>query len=54
MQSLAAVEAAPAGAMRQAASALPPAVLQAIDARIAGDPLDAARKRQARDRGWRR
>jgi hypothetical protein len=37
---------------RQAASALPPAVLQAIDARIAGAPLDAAGEQRALQRGW--
>jgi hypothetical protein len=40
--------------VRQAASALPPAVLSAVDQRIAGDALDPVRERQARDRGWRR
>ena len=42
------------GEMRQAASALPPAVLDAVDARIAGDALDAAQERTARDRGWKK
>jgi len=37
---------------RQAGSALPPAVLDAIDARIAGPTLDAAAERAARDGGW--
>jgi hypothetical protein len=41
------------GLVRQAASAMPPAVLQAIDARIEGDPLDATAERVARDAGWR-
>ena len=45
---------APASAVRQAASALPPAVLSAVDQRIVGDALDASRERQARDSGWRR
>jgi hypothetical protein len=54
VQTLAAVEAVPAGAVRQAATALPPAVLEAVDKRIAGDALDPARERQARDEGWRR
>jgi len=40
------------GSYRQAGSALPPAVLDAIDARIAGAPLDAAGERAARERGW--
>lgn len=43
--------AAPAG-YRMAASAAP-AVLQAIDERIAGQPLDAAAERQALQRNWR-
>jgi len=38
---------------RQAGSALPAAVLEAIDARIAGAALDAAAERAARDRDWR-
>ncbi|MES2859411.1 MAG: hypothetical protein V4704_09560 [Pseudomonadota bacterium] len=45
--------AAPEAELRQAATALPPAVLEAIDARISGDPLDAAQEQQARDAGWR-
>lgn len=40
------------GGYRQAGSALPPAVLDAIDARIAGAPLDAAGEAEARSRGW--
>jgi hypothetical protein len=40
------------GGYRQAGSALPPAVLDAIDARIAGKPLDAAGETAARARGW--
>lgn len=43
--------AAPAG-YRMAASAAP-AVLQAIDERIAGQPLDAAAERQVLQRNWR-
>jgi hypothetical protein len=38
---------------RQAATALPPLVLQAVEAAMAGDPLDAAREAQARDHDWR-
>lgn len=41
------------GDMRQAASALPPAVQQAIDARLKGDVFDASQERAARDAGWR-
>ena len=40
------------GGYRQAGSALPPAVLDAIDARIDGAPLDAAGEEAARRRGW--
>lgn len=45
--------AAPAGELRQAAVALPPAVLAEIEHRIAGEPLDADAERAARDAGWR-
>lgn len=40
------------GAYRQAGSALPAAVLDAIDGRIAGRALDAQAERAARARGW--
>jgi anti-sigma factor RsiW len=40
------------GAYRQAGSAMPAAVLDAIDQRIAGPALDAPAERAARDRGW--
>jgi anti-sigma factor RsiW len=55
VQTLAAADSAsqPIG-MRQAASALPRAVLDAVDAQIAGPALDAAGERAARDAGWRR
>jgi len=47
-------EARPAGGeLRLASSPLPPAVLSEVDARLQGDPLDAAGERQARDAGWR-
>ncbi|MGQ0384376.1 MAG: anti-sigma factor family protein [Gammaproteobacteria bacterium] len=36
----------------QPASAMPMAVLQAVDAAIAGEPLDAAGEKAARDAGW--
>jgi hypothetical protein len=39
---------------RTAASALPPAVLAAVDAMNSGEVLDAAAERAARDRGWKR
>ncbi len=42
---------AAAGDLRQAASP-PPAVLQAIEARIAGEALDATGEEKARDAGW--
>ena len=42
-----------AGELRQAAAALPPAVLAEVDARLAGEPADAAQERAARDAGWR-
>jgi hypothetical protein len=41
-------------AYRQAGSELPPAVLDAIDARIQGPTLDARAEGLARDRGWER
>jgi anti-sigma factor RsiW len=40
------------GAYRPAASALPPAVARAVDALIAGEPLDAAGEAAARAAGW--
>jgi hypothetical protein len=54
LQSVAAAASAPDGAMRQAETALPRAVLEVVDQRIAGNALDAAAERQARDGGWRR
>jgi hypothetical protein len=47
-------DAPPAGGMRQAATALPRPVLDAVDARIAGTAFDAAKETQARDRRWAR
>jgi hypothetical protein len=41
-----------AGGYRQAGSALPAAVLDAVDERIAGKPLDAAGEEAARSHGW--
>jgi len=49
---MAQAEQAQAGAYRQAGSAMPAAVLDAIDQRIAGGTLDAPAERAARDRGW--
>jgi hypothetical protein len=54
LQLLAQGEGATGGAYRQAASAMPPAVLDAIDARIAGAALDASAERAALQRGWAR
>ena len=54
VQTLVAAERQPTGAMRQAASPLPRAVLDAVDQRIDGAALDARREKQARDRGWQR
>jgi hypothetical protein len=42
------------GAYRQAGSAMPPAVLEAIDARAAGSSLDAQGEQAAAQRGWTR
>jgi hypothetical protein len=51
---LAQAPAQPGGALRQAASPMPPALLQAIDSEIAGPPLDAAAEQLAIQRGWTR
>lgn len=45
--------AAASGELRQASTPLPAAVLAEMDARIQGEPLDAASERAARDAGWR-
>lgn len=42
-----------AGELRQAASPLPTAVLEAVDAQLAGQALDAAAEAKAREAGWR-
>lgn len=47
------MEAPAEGDIRQAASALPPVVQQAIDARLAGEVFDVSQERAARDAGWR-
>lgn len=54
VQTLVAAERPAAGTMRQAASALPRTVLDAVDQRIDGAALDASGERQARGRGWQR
>lgn len=51
---LAASVASGAGAYRQASSAMPSAVLDAIDERIAGKALDANAERAASRQGWQR
>ena len=45
---------AASGGVRQAASALPSMLLNEIDARIAGVPLNSAQETSAREGGWRR
>ena len=45
---------AASGAYRTAATALPPALLESIDALREGDALDAEAERQARARNWQR
>ena len=52
-QVVAAGPAAGAG-MRQAATALPPAVLAAVETAMAGETLNAEQEKAARDAGWRR
>ena len=56
LQALAPSEAAsaPPGAYRQAATALPRALLPVVERLRDGEALDAAGERAARDRGWRR
>lgn len=54
LQQVAAVEAPAASGMRQAASALPPSVLAAVDASMAGEALDAEQEKAARDAGWKK
>lgn len=49
----AAAEQAPTSEMRQAGSPLPRAVLDAVDARIAGAVLTADEVKHAQERGWR-
>lgn len=54
VQSLATVDATAGGEVRQAATALPRAVLDAVEQRMAGDALNGQGERTARDKGWRR
>jgi hypothetical protein len=51
LQQVAAVSAS-GGGMRQAASSLPPSVLAAVDAAMAGEALNAEQEKAARDAGW--
>ena len=51
LQQVAAVSAV-GGGMRQAASSLPPSVLAAVDAAMAGEALNADQEKAARDAGW--
>lgn len=52
LQQVAAVNAQARG-LRQAASSLPPSVLAAVDAAMAGEALNADQEKAARDAGWR-
>lgn len=54
VQALVAGAPGPTGAMRPAASDLPPALLTIVDGRIEGAALDAVAERAARERGWKR
>jgi hypothetical protein len=54
IQTVTGAEPVPGAAMKQATSSLPRAVLDAVDARMAGDALNATQEREARDRAWRR
>jgi hypothetical protein len=51
---MAQVEQKSSGVYQQAGSAMPAAVSEAIDARIAGQTLDAQAEQLARNKGWRR
>lgn len=54
VQQVSSVDAQTTGPVRQAASALPPALLEAVDQRMANGTLDAAAERQARAQAWHR
>ena len=54
VQVLARGETVTSGAYRQAGSALPKAVRQAVEETISGDPLDAQGEAEAKSKGWRR
>jgi anti-sigma factor RsiW len=53
IEALAQGEPAADGGYRLAGSALPPLIVQAVEAQIEGDPLDASAEASARSRGWR-
>ncbi len=53
VQHVSAVQDQSAGTVRQAATALPPALLDVVDQRMAHGTLDKAAERQARDKAWR-
>lgn len=53
LRQVAAIDATAGGGMRQAASSLPPSVLAAVDASMAGEALNAEQEKAARDAGWR-
>ena len=52
VQQVAATDAQPTGDVRQAATALPPALLDAVDKRMAKGTLDSTAERAARARDW--
>ena len=54
VQQVATLDAQPTGEVRQAATALPPTLLDAVDKRMANGTLDSAAERAARTRGWQR
>jgi hypothetical protein len=54
VQALARGETVTNGAYRQAGSALPKAVWQAVEETISGEPLDAQGEAEAKSKGWRR
>lgn len=52
VQQINTVEASGSGPVRQATTAMPPALLDAVDRRMAHGTLDSDAERQARARGW--
>lgn len=54
IEALAQGEPAADGSYRLAGSALPPLIVQAVEAQIDGEPLDASAEAGARSRGWRK